>query len=59
MRSVTRTRMVGSAMLFTAEDGDLATVAWATWILSWLAAAIIAAVGLGLAATRYLVHRRA
>ncbi|MGI9615927.1 MAG: hypothetical protein ACR2QO_23640 [Acidimicrobiales bacterium] len=50
--------LLGAAMLFTAEDGNLTTIAWATWILSWLAAAIVAVVGLGLGATRLVQHRR-
>lgn len=50
--------LVGSAMLFTANDGELSTAAWATFILSWLAAAIVAAIGLSLGATRLINHRR-
>lgn len=50
--------LVGFAMLFTEEDGGLSSVAWAVWILSWLAAAVIAAVGLGLGATRLARNRQ-
>ncbi len=50
--------LVGFAMLFTEEDGGLSSVAWAVWILSWLAAAVVATVGLGLGATRYVNHHR-
>ena len=51
--------MAGLAVLFTADDGDLTTVAWVVWILSWLAAAIIAVVGLALGAIRFVHNRRA
>ena len=51
--------LLGFAMLLTEEDGGLSSVAWAVWILSWLAAAIVAAVGLGLGATRVISQRRA
>ena len=50
--------LVGSAMLLTADDGDLSTAPWAIWLLSWLAAAVIAAVGLGLGVTHLLNDRR-
>ena len=50
--------LVGFAMLLTEADGGLSNVAWAVWILSWLAAAIVATVGLGLGATRIINHRR-
>lgn len=50
---------IGVVMLVTADDGDLTTAAWAVWILSWLSAAVIAVVGLGLAATRIAHQRRA
>ena len=38
--------------IVAAANGDLSTPAWAVWILSWLAAPIAGAVGLGLGATR-------
>ena len=50
--------LVGFSMLLTADDGELNTVAWAVWLLSWLAAAIVAVVGLGFGATRLVHHRR-
>lgn len=50
--------LLGGSMLFTGEDNELAGWAWATWILSWLAAAIIGVVGIGLAVTRLATHRR-
>jgi len=50
--------LLGVAMLFTAEDGELASIAWATWILSWLGAAIIAVLGLAFGATRLIQHHR-
>lgn len=49
--------LVGFAMLFTEEDGGLSSIAWAVWILSWLAAAVIAVVGVGLGATRLVRNR--
>lgn len=49
--------LVGFAMLLTEENGGLSTAAWAVWILSWLAAGIVAAVGVGLGVTR-LAHNR-
>ena len=51
--------MVGFAALSTHDDGDLSTVAWATWILSWLAAGIVGIVGVGLGAMHLRRHRRA
>lgn len=51
--------LVGLAVLLIDGDGDLSTVAWATWILSWIAAAVVAAVGLGLGALHLRGHRRA
>lgn len=50
--------VMGFAMLLTSEDGELSSVAWAVWILSWLAAAITAAAGIGLGATRFVSQRR-
>ena len=50
---------IGGTMLLTADDGDLTTPAWAIWILSWLSAAVIAVVGLGLGASRIAQHLRA
>ena len=50
--------VVGVAMLVTADDGDLSTAAWATFLVSWLAAAIIATIGVGLGVTHLVNHRR-
>ena len=49
--------LLGGSMLVTADDGNLGSVAWTTWIVSWLSAAVFAAIGLGLAAMRFLAHR--
>jgi hypothetical protein len=50
--------VVGSAMLVTADDGDLSTAAWATFLVSWLTAAISATIGVGLGVTHFVNHRR-
>ena len=50
--------LVGLAVVAVDGDGELSTPAWATWILSWLGAAVLAAVGLGLGAFRLVGHRR-
>lgn len=48
--------LLGLAVL--AIDGDdLTSAGWATWMLSWAAAAILALIGTGLGATRLLTHR--
>ena len=40
-----------------AIDGDeLTSAGWATWMLSWATAAILATVGVGLAATRLITN---
>lgn len=49
---------VGLGVLAADGDGELSAPVWATWILSWLAAAVVATVGLGLGATRLVNHRR-
>ena len=41
----------------TEEDGGLSEVAWATWMLSWAAGAVLGVIGLGLGATRLITHR--
>lgn len=51
--------LTGFAVLLIDGDGELSTVAWATWILSWIAAAVVAVVGLGLGALHLRSHRRA
>ena len=50
--------LLGGSMLFTADDGELSSIAWPVWILSWLAAATLAVIGLGLGLTRIVYHRR-
>lgn len=42
----------------TEEDGGLPEAAWATWMLSWATAAVLALIGVGLGTTRLLVNRR-
>lgn len=49
--------LLGLAMLVTSEDGDLGSIAWTTWIVSWLSASVFAAIGLGLGAARFLARR--
>lgn len=51
--------LAGFAVLLTVGDSDLSNIAWATWILSWVAAAVAALVGLGLGAMHLRNHRRA
>lgn len=51
--------LVGFGALFAADDGELSSVAWATWMLSWLSGAIVVVIGLGLGATQLASHRRA
>lgn len=49
--------LIGLAVV--AIDGDdLSTAAWATWLISWVAAILLAAIGIGLGATRLVVTRR-
>lgn len=50
--------LVGFGALLTEVDGGLTTVAWATWMLSWLTGAIVGVVGLGLGANRAIAKRR-
>lgn len=50
--------LIGVAVVAIDGDDDLATAAWATWLVSWAAAVLLAAVGVGLAATRLVVTRR-
>lgn len=41
-----------------AIDGDdLTSAGWATWMLSWATAAVLALIGTGLGATRLITHR--
>ena len=49
---------LGLAAVAADGDGELNTPVWAVWILSWLAAAVVATVGLALGATRVVNHRR-
>lgn len=51
--------LVGIAVIAIAEeDGGLSSAAWAIWMISWVAAAVLAAIGLGLGATRLVLTRR-
>ena len=50
--------LLGGSMLFTSADGELSSIAWPVWILSWLAAATLAVIGLGLGITRFVYQRR-
>lgn len=50
--------LLGLAVLAADGDGELSSPVWAVWNLTWLAAAVIATVGLGLDATRLVNHRR-
>lgn len=50
---------VGFGALLTSEDNELSSAAWATWILSWLSGAVVAALGLALGVSRLLGRRRA
>lgn len=50
--------LIGVAVVAIDGDDDLATAAWATWLVSWAAAVLLAAVGVGLAATRLAITRR-
>jgi len=49
---------LGLTALAVDGDDELSAPVWAIWVLSWLAAAVIATVGLGLGATRLVNHRR-
>lgn len=51
--------LLGLLTLTTAPDGDLTTIAWATWLLSWIAAGVVAVIGVALGATHLAQHRRA
>ena len=50
--------LLGLAVVAADGDGELSSPVWAVWILSWLAAAVVATVGLGLGTTRLVNHRR-
>jgi len=57
--------MAGAACAFLlglgvlAVDGDdLTSAGWATWMLSWAAAAVLGVIGLGLGATRLVTNHR-
>jgi hypothetical protein len=50
--------LLGLGVLAIAEEeGGLSEVAWATWMLSWAAAAVLALIGTGLGATRLITNR--
>lgn len=42
----------------TEQDGGLSEAAWATWMLSWAAAVVLALIGVGLGATRLVTRNR-
>jgi hypothetical protein len=50
--------LLGLTVLAVDGDDELSTVAWAIWLLSWIAGGVVAAVGVGLGATRLLGQRR-
>lgn len=50
--------IVGLAAVAIDGDDDLSTAAWATWLISWATAIVLAAIGIGLAATRLVLTRR-
>lgn len=51
--------LLGIAVVAIAEeDGGLSEVAWATWMLSWATAAVLALIGTGLGATRLISSHR-
>ena len=49
---------VGFAALAIDGDDELSSATWATWMLSWATAAVLAFVGLTLGATRLIANRR-
>jgi hypothetical protein len=51
--------LVGIAVVaIDGDDEDLSSVAWMTWLLSWVTGAVLIVVGLGLGATRFIANRR-
>ena len=50
--------LVGLGVVAIDGDDDLSSAAWATWMISWFAAVVLAAIGLGLGATRLVLTRR-
>lgn len=50
--------LVGLGALAIDGDDDLTTTTWATWMLSWTLAAVLALIGIALGATRLFVHHR-
>jgi hypothetical protein len=51
--------LLGMAVVaVTEENGGLSEAAWAAWMLSWAAAAVLGVIGLGLGATRLVTNRR-
>lgn len=50
--------LIGLAAVAIDGDDDLSTAAWATWLISWATATLLAAIGIGLAATRIITTRR-
>ncbi len=50
--------LIGLASVAIDGDDDLSTAAWATWLISWASAIVLAVIGIGLATTRLIVTRR-
>lgn len=50
--------LIGLGAVAIDGDDDLSSAAWATWMLSWAAAIVLAVIGLGLAATHLVTARR-
>lgn len=50
--------LVGLVAVAVDGDDDLSTGAWATWLISWATATVLAVIGISLAATRLILTRR-
>lgn len=50
--------LVGLVVVIIDNADDLTTVGWATWLLTWSAAVVLAITGLALGATRLVLQRR-
>ena len=50
--------LIGLATVAIDGDDDLSPAAWATWLISWASAIVLAVIGIGLAASRLIVTRR-
>ena len=49
--------LVGLVAVASDGDGELSSLVWTTWMLSWAAAIVLGVVGLGLGATRLVGNR--